>query len=65
MGVDPMLESVSICAAPPSAPQSAHKKRKNFFVKPNEQSSSLLEYSAMARKSLLKTNVFMVFDEMI
>ena len=29
---------------------------KNVFVKPNEQSSSLLEYSAMARKRLLKTN---------
>ena len=31
---------------------------KNVFVKPNEQSSSLLEYSAMARKRLLKTNDF-------
>ena len=30
----------------------------NFFVKPNEQSSSLLEYSAMARKRLLKTNIY-------
>ena len=28
----------------------------NVFVKPNEQSSSSLEYSAMARKRLLKTN---------
>ena len=35
----------------------------NFFVKPNEQSSSLLEYSAMARKSLLKTNVFFAISE--
>ena len=31
---------------------------KNDFVKPNEQSSSLLEYSAMARKRLLKTNLW-------
>ena len=30
----------------------------NVFVKPNEQSSSLLEYSAMARKRLLKTNLW-------
>ena len=30
----------------------------NDFVKPNEQSSSLLEYSAMARKRLLKTNLW-------
>ena len=31
------------------------RKNLNVFVKPNEQSSSLLEYSAMARKRLLKT----------
>ena len=34
---------------------------KNVFVKPNEQSSSLLEYSVMARKRLLKTNEFTSF----
>ena len=33
-------------------------KNNNVFVKPNEQSSSLLEYSAMARNRLLKTNDF-------
>ena len=31
----------------------------NVFVKPNEQSSSLLEYSAMARKRLLKTKKYL------
>ena len=35
-----------------------YQYKTNVFVKPNEQSSSLLEYSAMARKRLLKTNIY-------